>query len=51
MELLQFPRAGEKIFHEVLENGLNVFVFPKPEFQKSYAFSPPATAARTPVSA
>ena len=38
MELLQFPRAGEKIFHEVLENGLNVFVFPKPEFQKSYAF-------------
>mgnify|MGYP001050659068 FL=1 len=38
MELLQFPRAGEKIFHEVLEHGLNVFVFPKPEFQKSYAF-------------
>ena len=26
------------MYREVLENGLHVFVFPKPEFQKSYAF-------------
>lgn len=26
------------MYHQVMENGLNVFVFPKPEFQKGYAF-------------
>ena len=26
------------MYHEKLGNGLNVFVFPKPEFQKGYAF-------------
>ena len=38
MEQLNFPRIGEQMYHQVLENGLNVFVIPKPEFQKSYAF-------------
>lgn len=38
MEQKNFPRIGEKMYHRVLENGLNVFVIPKPEFQKSYAF-------------
>ncbi|WP_251319266.1 EF-P 5-aminopentanol modification-associated protein YfmH [Flintibacter muris] len=38
MEKLNFARVGEVMYHEKLENGLNVFVFPKPEFQKGYAF-------------
>lgn len=38
MELRKFPRIGEQMYHQVLENGLNVFVIPKPDFQKSYAF-------------
>ena len=38
MEKLEFTKVGETMYHERLENGLNVFVFPKPEFQKGYAF-------------
>ena len=38
MEKLEFSRVGETMYHEKLGNGLNVFVFPKPEFQKGYAF-------------
>ena len=38
MEKLEFSRVGERMYHEKLANGLNVFVFPKPEFQKGYAF-------------
>jgi predicted Zn-dependent peptidase len=38
MEQLNFARVGETMYHEKLKNGLNVFVFPKPEFQKGYAF-------------
>lgn len=38
MEKLDFARVGESMYHEKLVNGLNVFVFPKPEFQKGYAF-------------
>ena len=38
MEKLEFARARETMAHEKLENGLHVFVFPKPEFQKGYAF-------------
>lgn len=33
-----YPRIGEQVFHHVLDNGLNIFVFPKPEHGKSYAF-------------
>ena len=38
MEKYSFPRVGEEMYHEVLENGLSVFVSPKPGFQKGYAF-------------
>ena len=38
MEKRVFDRVGEAMYHKKLENGLNVFVFPKPEFQKGYAF-------------
>ena len=38
MEKIDFTKVGEQMYHEVLENGLNVFVFPKPEFGKGYAF-------------
>ena len=38
MEQIRFERIGEEMFHQILDNGLNVFVFPKPEFQKKYAF-------------
>lgn len=38
MEKLEFAKVGERMYHEKLANGLNVFVFPKPEFQKGYAF-------------
>ena len=38
MEKLKFPRVGEEMYCERLENGLTVFVFPKAGFQKSYAF-------------
>ena len=38
MNYLDYPRVGERMYHEVLENGLHVYCFPKPEFQKSYAF-------------
>lgn len=34
----EYPRIGERIYHCVLENGLNIYVDKKPGFQKSYAF-------------
>ena len=44
----RYERIGETLYEETLENGLRVFVFPKPDFGKCYAFSPPATAGWTP---
>ena len=38
MNTLEYPRIGERLYHRVLDNGLNVFVCPKPEHAKSYAF-------------
>lgn len=38
MEKIEFTKVGEQMYHEKLENGLNVFVFPKPNFQMGYAF-------------
>ena len=38
MTVKEYPRIGERVCHQVLENGLNVFVFPKPDYCKSYAF-------------
>ena len=34
----EYPRIGETMLHARLENGLHIYVDPKPEFQKSYAF-------------
>jgi len=38
MNKLEYPRIGERVYHTVLENGLNIFVAPKPDHVKSYAF-------------
>lgn len=38
MEMKEYPRVGEKLYHDVLENGLHIYVAPKPEFGKYYAF-------------
>lgn len=34
----EYPRIGETMVHAELENGLHIYVFPKPEYGKSYAF-------------
>ena len=33
-----YERIGETLYEETLENGLRVYVFPKPDFGKCYAF-------------
>ncbi|MBQ9934147.1 MAG: insulinase family protein [Ruminiclostridium sp.] len=33
-----YERIGETLYEETLENGLRVYIFPKPDFGKSYAF-------------
>lgn len=38
MTRTDYPRIGETVYHEVLENGLHVFVSPKADYGKSYAF-------------
>lgn len=38
MKEKKYPRLGEALWHTVLPNGLHIYVDPKPEFQKSYAF-------------
>jgi len=38
MEEKIYSRIGEKLFHTALDNGLHIYVSPKPGFQKSYAF-------------
>lgn len=37
MKVIPYPHLGETIYHEVLDNGLHVFVLPKEGFQKTYA--------------
>jgi len=37
LQTLNFDRLEEKVYYEVLENGLQVFVLPKPGFRKTYA--------------
>lgn len=34
----EYPRIGETVCEQTLENGLRVYVFPKPEFGKCFAF-------------
>lgn len=38
MTVLQYPRLGETVRREVLPNGLTVFLVPKPEHRRRYAF-------------
>ncbi len=38
MQQQNYPRVGETLWREELDNGLTVFVNPRPGFQKSYAF-------------
>jgi predicted Zn-dependent peptidase len=37
MQSIPYPHLDETIYHEKLDNGLHVFVLPKPGFQKTYA--------------
>lgn len=37
MEAIPFTKLQETIYHEQLPNGLNVYILPKPGFQKTYA--------------
>jgi predicted Zn-dependent peptidase len=37
MRAIPFERLKETLYHEKLPNGLNVYVLPKPGFQKTYA--------------
>ncbi len=37
MRELQIPRINETIYHEQLDNGLNVFYYPKEDFEKTFA--------------
>lgn len=38
MEQRNYPRVGERLYHTVLDNGLHIYVDPKPEFGKYFAF-------------
>ena len=38
MECRNYSRVGETLYHEVLDNGLHIYVDPKPEFGKYFAF-------------
>lgn len=37
MERLDYPKLGETLYYEKLDNGLEVHILPKPGFQKTYA--------------
>lgn len=37
MEKMEYPKLQETIWHEKLDNGLDVFLLPKPGFTKTYA--------------
>lgn len=36
MKKINYPKLNETLYHEVLDNGLNVFMLPKQGFQKTY---------------
>lgn len=38
MEKLEYTALGQTVYHEVLSNGLNIFVDLRPEFGKQFAF-------------
>lgn len=37
MEKFEYEKLQETLYHEVMDNGLQVYVLPKPGFQKTYA--------------
>jgi predicted Zn-dependent peptidase len=37
MNKLSYPHVNETVYHEELSNGLNVYILPKSDFQKTYA--------------
>lgn len=37
MAVMEYPKLQEKLWHEKMDNGLEVFVLPKPGFTKTYA--------------
>lgn len=37
MEQIHYDRLQETLYHEVMDNGLQVYVLPKPAFKKTYA--------------
>lgn len=37
MDVLNYPQVEETLYREVLDNGLEIIVLPKPGFQKTYA--------------
>ncbi|MEK5237936.1 pitrilysin family protein [Paenibacillus sp. FSL L8-0470] len=37
MKQIHYERLQETLYHEVMDNGLQVYVLPKPAFQKTYA--------------
>jgi predicted Zn-dependent peptidase len=37
MAVTEYPKLQEKLWHEKLDNGLEVFILPKPGFTKTYA--------------
>ena len=37
MKTLNYPLVQETLYHEVLPNGLSVYILPKKGFQKTYA--------------
>lgn len=37
MEKIHYERLQETLYHEVMDNGLQVYVLPKPDFLKTYA--------------
>lgn len=37
MEVIKYDALQESLYHETMENGLQVYVLPKPGFQKTYA--------------
>ena len=48
MEQIRFERIGEEMFHQVLDNGLNVFVFSQAGISKEVRLLlPPITAGWT----
>ena len=37
MESIRYEHLQETLYYEVMDNGLHVYILPKPGFQKTYA--------------